>query len=489
MTNHKSHSPDQWERIAEDLFNGIYHLIKIFYAGIGEFFRFIQTKYFEFIFVTVPTCTLLTFTQWDLKLIFNFFPNRFGKGIVQLVWGGSNPTHFLHLFTTEFAILCFILGLKVIRNKNKWNTFFETISLKNGIGGYPTLLKTSSLNEFQKCFIFQSSGIGVEQFQNKKSALESMIKLEIETITIGTNPSIIKIITNSKRLPFFLNFESAKEQLDLSQGEFILGDSKQGLKKANLTKLPHLLIAGTTGGGKSVFFKQTLLGLLTSSKNIEMNLIDLKGGLEFSDFKCFSNVSIVKSINHAANLLQKIESEMMKRFDYLEKTHRKEIMPERDQMPRIIIAVDEASVLYANMDKYSDDYEDSIVARNLTDKIAKLGRAAAIHLILATQKVSKETISTSIQENISARMCFQMNTLPGSLALLGDKRAIDLPAIAGRGIWSHGNDSFEVQVPFVDERTIRSSITSSNLEPVKVQNQPSNKSKLQDILSIGEQHE
>ena len=65
MTNHKSHSPDQWERIAEGLFNGIYHLIKIFYAGIGEFFRFIQTKYFEFIFVTVPTCTLLTFTQWD----------------------------------------------------------------------------------------------------------------------------------------------------------------------------------------------------------------------------------------------------------------------------------------------------------------------------------------------------------------------------------------------------------------------------------------
>jgi len=281
-----------------------------------------------------------------------------------------------------------------------------------------------------------------------------MLGVEIESIEYGTSPKIVKITTNSKKLSTFLSFDDASKRLSLKQNEFILGDTKEGFKKINFISLPHLLIAGTTGGGKSVFFKQTLTGLLSSTNHLQMYLIDLKGGLEFSDFKNFSNVKIVKNIDEAASLLQKIDNEMMKRFDLLESKNKKEIDPERDKNDRIIVAVDEASVLYANKDKYSEDYESSIAARNFTDRIAKLGRAAGIHLILATQKVSKETVNTSIQENISARMCFRMNTLQGSLALLGDKSAMELPAISGRGIWSHGSDSFEVQVPFIDDHII-----------------------------------
>ncbi|WP_207748713.1 hypothetical protein, partial [Clostridioides difficile] len=75
-----------------------------------------------------------------------------------------------------------------------------------------------------------------------------------------------------------------------------------------------------------------------------------------------------------------------------------------------------------------DDYELVQEARFLTEHIAKLSRAAAIHLILATQKVTKETVDTRIQENVSGRMCFKLNTTEGSVRMLGHGKAADLPS-------------------------------------------------------------
>lgn len=126
----------------------------------------------------------------------------------------------------------------------------------------------------------------------------------------------------------------------------------------------------------------------------------------------------------------------------------------KDVRPNGSGAVDEAGELYAEKSKFDDDFDQAMEAQKITNAIAKLGRAAAIHLILATQKVQKETISTAIQENISARMCFKMNTLHGSLQVLGSKDALELPSIPGRGIWQHGTEQFTVQVPFAGEKDI-----------------------------------
>ena len=97
-------------------------------------------------------------------------------------------------------------------------------------------------------------------------------------------------------------------------------------------------------------------------------------------------------------------------------------------------------------------------ARELTDELAKLARAAGIHLIFATQKVTKETIDTKVQENIGGRMCFRMNSLPGSMTVLGNKKAFDLPDIKGRAIWTNGNNFYEVQAPFISEEDIKEEI-------------------------------
>jgi DNA segregation ATPase FtsK/SpoIIIE-like protein len=145
---------------------------------------------------------------------------------------------------------------------------------------------------------------------------------------------------------------------------------------------------------------------------------------------------------------------MEDRFRYLEKKGFTEIVPERDQLDRIVVAVDEASVLFTVGKSSKETKAVAEGARELTDKIAKLGRAAGIHLILATQKVVKETIDTRVQTNINAKMCFRVNTIASSMTVLNNKKAADLPDVKGRGIWSVGSNDLVVQVPYLDSDEI-----------------------------------
>jgi S-DNA-T family DNA segregation ATPase FtsK/SpoIIIE len=236
----------------------------------------------------------------------------------------------------------------------------------------------------------------------------------------------------------------------------LIGESMGGLVTQCIRELPHMIIAGTTGGGKSVFMKQALLCLEQTSPYFQMYLLDLKGGVEMKEFTVLPNVVVAKNEKTAVLLLRKLKLEMERRFKYMEEKGYKKIEPERDKMDLIVVGVDEASVLYTKPGNRSAEGLLIQEARDLTDTLAKLARAAAIHLVLATQKVTKETIDTKIQENIGGRMCFRMNTLQGSLTVLGNKMGFELPDIPGRAIWSSGNKFLEVQAPFMsDEEIVR----------------------------------
>mgnify|MGYP000014272701 FL=1 len=455
MANESPQKQDQWDRIGEAVFDGIYKLILIFINGFKELFNYSAGQSFYFITVMLGITVISVKTCWHVKLFYYIFDNDFGAYVHNAIIGKYEGEHLINLMIIEFFLVVFSLGIKAISRKKKWKQFFESCNLKNGQGTYPALVNITKDGEYKTSYLFKGNGVGLDRFRSSKDSFESLLMKNISKIENGKDPSIIKVTTNTKVLSSHLTYSDVSGKLPLKDYEFYLGDTIDGPRKTNLSKLPHLVIAGTTGGGKSSFFKQTLVELLNSSNHLQMYLVDLKGGLEFSDFKKSPNAKIVKSMEDAVTILELICAEMSKRFNYLERGGYKSIIPKRDKLDRIVVAVDEASVLYANRDKNSFDYELSLQAREMTDRIAKLGRAAGIHLILATQKVSKETISTSIQENISARMCFKMNTLQGSLALLGDKSAMDLPAIAGRGIWMHGNDSFIVQAPYIEDSEIK----------------------------------
>ena len=191
--------------------------------------------------------------------------------------------------------------------------------------------------------------------------------------------------------------------------------------------------------------------------------------LEFRPFGKFSNVSVESDMVAALRKLRMIVAEMNRRFAYLEKVGQTEIVPERDELNHLFVAVDEASLLYGKVSRTDSRFNNVEEARELTRDIAKRGRAAGISLILATQKVTKETIDTTIQETITGRMCFRMNTLQGSLVVLGDNSAMGLPDIPGRGIWQCGNEQVEVQAALLGEgdiEEVRQGMTEKTFFPL-----------------------
>jgi DNA segregation ATPase FtsK/SpoIIIE-like protein len=186
----------------------------------------------------------------------------------------------------------------------------------------------------------------------------------------------------------------------------------------------------------------------------------LKLGVEVKVYRQLPNARIAKDADEAVQLLQAVVKEMKERFQLLERNGHKQIDPERDGKDLILVGVDEASVLYGKRRGDRSGNNMTTMARELTDEIAKLGRAACIHLIMATQKVTNESIDTKIQENVGGRICFRVNSLQGSNTVLGNKKAYELPDIKGRAIWGAGNDFTEVQTPFVSEKLIGDEIRS-----------------------------
>ena len=321
----------------------------------------------------------------------------------------------------------------------------------------PKILKVIKDSSNRMKLVILGQSLGFEEFLKRAGNLAASFSKSIENIQEGRTPSLTIITLNQTKLKDKYEYNDLKGEKGKNDS-FIVGQSSSGIVQQQIKTLPHLLIAGTTGGGKSQFFKQTLLRLLETSHNIQMYLIDLKGGIEMKCFGKLPHVQVASTITNALSILELVHNEMQKRFDYLNEKDKKEIDPKKDKRDRIVIGIDESSILYTLKTRDSENFKKTLKAREITDEIAKLGRAAAIHLILATQKVTAKTIDTSIQENITGKMCFRMNTLQGSLLVLGNKAALTLPPIPGRGIWSVGNKVREVQAPYLSERELEKSL-------------------------------
>lgn len=347
----------------------------------------------------------------------------------------------------------FYLGIRDLKIFRHYQRALDRLKLGNGEGLGPRIIDIQKSDRFKTKLTIRSVAIGIDRYETKRRDLEATFAEMVDTITTGANPQIIVLHLAKIKLAERCLFQNMEGMLK-DPHVFLLGESMKGPLVQSIESLPHMLIAGTTGGGKSVFFKQALLGLLKTSPHLQVYLLDLKRGIEMKEFAALPNVRVAKTEKEAAFLLQKLKEEMDQRFEFLEKKGFKEIRPDRDGLDKIVLGIDEASVLYTKTRSNSEKGNSIHRARELTDELAKLARAAGMHLILATQKVTKETIDTKVQENIGGRLCFKMNTLQGSMTVLGNKMACDLPDIKGRGIWANGQDFIEVQAPFISEEEL-----------------------------------
>lgn len=399
--------------------------------------------------------------RWNLSVLLHFFGSFVGWGGVSSWIGTHIPRwfQFLVCFVLSSGGWLFMHGIRTWMRRMKCQKALDHLGLKTPTGLAPKVFRIVELENTQRRILVHAVGIDVACFKDKRGALEASFNAIVQNIRVTPhNRQMVEILVSDRELPTLVRFDAHSESLSKPY-TFLVGEAIDGFITADLCEIHHLLVAGATGGGKSVFFKQALVGLLKSSEHIQLYLLDLKRGVEFKVFSRLENVRVSKDEVTAIAMLQSVVEEMEDRFCYLEKKGFTEIVPERDQRDRIVVAVDEASVLFTVGKSSKETKVMAEGARELTDKIAKLGRAAGIHLILATQKVVKETIDTRVQTNINAKMCFRVNTIASSMTVLNNKKAAELPDVKGRGIWSVGSNDLVVQVPYLDSEEISEELT------------------------------
>ena len=452
------------EKKKSDIFTVIAVILAAFGTFVATFtYRGLRRKgtwtkdTLSFWIIYLVTLTLVAFgPKWNIpSIIENLNPFTATQGLGIWVYHHiSRAAQVIILFSLPFIGWLITIGVWDWIKTIKYQRALNHLGLKTPTDLKPKVVAAIQLENHQRKLLVKATGLDVALFREKKGSLESSLNANVQNICVSErDKSIFEILLSEKNLPKEIQFNALSSRLKKPYS-FLVGESLDGLMVAHLSEIHHMLVAGSTGGGKSVFFKQALVGLLKSSDHIQLYLIDLKRGVDMKPFEKLKNVRIAKEMLPAVALLQTIVDEMERRFVFLEKNGFTEIEPKRDKFDRIVVGIDEASVLFTIEKNSKATRAMAENARELTDKIAKLGRAAGIHVILATQKVVKETIDTRVQTNINARMCFRVNTDASSMTVLGNKKAAELPEIKGRGIWSVGSRDVIVQVPKLENEEV-----------------------------------
>ncbi|HEV3477397.1 MAG TPA: DNA translocase FtsK 4TM domain-containing protein [Rubrobacteraceae bacterium] len=229
----------------------------------------------------------------------------------------------------------------------------------------------------------------------------------------------------------------------------------------DLADMPHLLVAGTTGSGKSVLLNSLLTSLLltTDPRQVKMVLVDPKR-VELTHFARIPHLitPVVTDVKKAANALTWAVSEMERRYEVLERTGARSLegynARSETNMPYVVIVIDELADL---MMAAAAKVEDSVI------RIAQKARAVGLHLVVATQRPSVDVITGMIKANVPSRIAFAVSSQvdsrvildsPGAESLLGMGDMLFKPVSAARASRVQGAFISEEEVERVVSATV-----------------------------------
>ena len=337
---------------------------------------------------------------------------------------------------------------------NKNSEFLEKILLDFGVEGKIKRISCGpvvTLNEFEP-----APGIKVSKIINLSDDIArytSSISARVATIP-GRNTIGIEI-PNSKRKNVFLKelianerFKNKEIKLPIALGKSISGIPIVG----DLGIMPHLLIAGTTGSGKSVCINTIILSLLYkySPEKCNLILIDPKM-LELSAYEGIPHLlcPVITEAKKATAALGWIVKEMESRYKLMTSVGVKNIdgynIKHKKHMPYIVLIVDEMSDLMLVAGKEIENY---------IQRLSQMARAAGIHIIMATQRPSVDVITGTIKANFPTRISFQVSSKIDSRTILGEQGAEQLLGKGDMLFMSSANRIVRIHAPYVSESEI-----------------------------------
>jgi S-DNA-T family DNA segregation ATPase FtsK/SpoIIIE len=329
--------------------------------------------------------------------------------------------------------------------------FLEKILLDFGVKGEVQKVSHGpvvTLNEFEP-----AAGIKVSKIINLSDDIARNTSSESARISTipGSNTVGIEIPNNSRENVYLSeilsssDFKKKEIKLPIALGKNISGKPIVG----DLSSMPHLLIAGTTGSGKSVCINTIILSLLYrhTPENCKFILIDPKM-LELSTYEGIPHLlcPVITEAKKAASVLGWVVKEMESRYRLMTKEGVRNIDGYNSKhslpMPYIVVVVDEMSDLMLVAGKEIENY---------IQKLSQMARAAGIHIIMATQRPSVDVITGTIKANFPTRISFQVTSKIDSRTILGEQGAEQLLGKGDMLYMSSANKIVRIHGPFVSD--------------------------------------
>ena len=342
-------------------------------------------------------------------------------------------------------------NIKISASKNPDPQFIEKILLDFGVKGKIKKVSNGpvvSLYEFEP-----APGIKVSKIISLSDDIARNTSSVSTRVSIIPGRNTIGIeIPNGKRdnvlLSEIIGSDSfSKKEIKLP---IALGKNISGLPiTADLTSMPHLLIAGTTGSGKSVCINTIITSLLYkhSPENCKLILIDPKM-LELSSYEGIPHLlsPVITDAKKATSALSWTVKEMENRYKLMSSEGVRNIdgynQKHKLKMPYIVVVVDEMSDLMLISSREIESY---------VQKLSAMARAAGIHIIMATQRPSVDVITGTIKANFPTRISFQVSSKIDSKTILGEQGAEQLLGKGDMLFMSSANKIFRIHGPYVSE--------------------------------------
>ena len=332
--------------------------------------------------------------------------------------------------------------------------FLEKILLDFGVKGEIKKINHGpvvTLNEFEP-----AAGVKVSKIINLSEDIARNTSSESARISIIPGSNTVGIeLPNQFREDVFLkdiisnsNFNRKDIKLPIALGKSISGVPIIG----DLTLMPHLLIAGTTGSGKSVCINTIILSLIfkLTPDRCKFILIDPKM-LELSAYEGIPHLisPVITEAKKATAVLGWVVKEMESRYRLMTKVGVRNIdgynAKHKIPMPYIVVVVDEMSDLMHVAGKEIENY---------IQKLSQMARASGIHIIMATQRPSVDVITGTIKANFPTRISFQVSSKIDSRTILGEQGAEQLLGKGDMLYMSSANKIVRIHAPFVSDKEI-----------------------------------
>lgn len=322
----------------------------------------------------------------------------------------------------------------------------QRIGLTNSAGETPILTGKTKDEKQSEVTVFEFDGVGIPltEWENKWQRIEAALNVHIVKLKEGKNKRSILLYAVPAGNPLSSRIEWNDSYLIKDSSTLVLGKSLMGTVKVDLAKIPHILLGGSTGSGKSVLLK--LLLMQAVKKNAVVSIADFKGGVDFPSV-WHSKCKMCFDEDNLSQLLTRLVDELQRRkvlFRENECHNLDEYNKCTDKaLQRYIFACDEVAEILDKTGLTKEQKDKVSLIESKLSVIARQGRAFGIHLILATQRPDANILSGQIRNNIDCRVCGRADSVLSQIILDSTAAAEQIPKDAAGRFLLHDGTIFQ----------------------------------------------